>query len=167
MIVVAGTGHRKLGGSYELDTPVARSVREVTRAFLVEREVDHVITGMALGFDTILALTAIELKLSVLAAIPFEGQESRWPEESQRRYREILANPLISKWVTAQGGYNNHKLQVRNELMVKRCDLLLACWDGSYGGTKNCVDYAFHVGKPVVRLRPGSTKIEELRQHEE
>jgi len=162
MIVIAGTGHRKLGGSYELDTPVAKAVRETTRAFLVERKADQVISGMALGFDTILALVAIELKLPVLAAVPFEGQESRWPEASQKRYREILANPLVSTWVVAPGGHNVFKLQNRNERAVDRCDLLLACYDGSYGGTRNCVDYALRIEKPVFRFRPGSTKVEEL-----
>jgi len=163
MIVIAGTGHRKLGGSYELDTPVARSVREVTRAFLVDRKADQVISGMALGFDTILALVAIELKLPVLAAVPFEGQESRWPEASQRLYREILEDPYVTPWIVSPGGFNIFKLHHRNERMSDRCDILLACFDGSYGGTKNCLNYARSIGKPVFRFRPGSTKIEELQ----
>ena len=161
-MIVAGTGHRKLGGSYELDSPVAKSVREVTLDFLAKREVDQVISGMALGFDTILALAAIEFDIPVLAAVPFEGQEERWPEASQRRYRLILAHPLVSTWVVAPGRFNVFKLQNRNRWMVDRCDMLLACWDSSYGGTKNCIDYALEIDKPVFRFKPGSSKVEQL-----
>jgi uncharacterized phage-like protein YoqJ len=161
-VIIAGTGHRKLGGSFDLKGPVARSVRKVVLGFLEDRRPDQVISGMALGFDTILALAAIELDIPVLAAIPFAGQESRWPEESQARYRLILGHPIVESWVVAPGCFNAFKLQHRNERMSDRCDLLLSCFDDSLGGTKNCVDYALSIGKPVLRFRPGSSEIERL-----
>lgn len=38
--------------------------------------------------------------------------------------------------------------------MVDRCDRLIAVWDGSNGGTGNCVKYAKEVGKPIVVINP-------------
>lgn len=37
-------------------------------------------------------------------------------------------------------------------MMVDDCDSLLALWDGSSGGTKNCLDYARKKGKPYINL---------------
>jgi uncharacterized phage-like protein YoqJ len=37
--------------------------------------------------------------------------------------------------------YNPLKMQKRNEYMCNNADYLIAIWDGSSGGTKNCVDY--------------------------
>jgi uncharacterized phage-like protein YoqJ len=35
-----------------------------------------------------------------------------------------------------------YKMQVRNEWMVNHANILLALWDGSTGGTYNCIQYA-------------------------
>jgi uncharacterized phage-like protein YoqJ len=43
-------------------------------------------------------------------------------------------------------------LQKRNEWMVDHCDLLIAVWDGSEGGTANCVRYARHHERQIKRL---------------
>lgn len=44
--------------------------------------------------------------------------------------------------VVCGGGYSPEKMQRRNAWMVDHCDFLLACWDGSPGGTGNCMAYA-------------------------
>jgi len=43
-------------------------------------------------------------------------------------------------------------MQTRNIWMVDNCDLVLALWDGSDGGTGNCIKYANKIGKPIVNL---------------
>ena len=163
-MIIAGTGHRPdgLGSRYDMKDQISLSVREVCLQFLRDRKPDRIVSGMALGFDTIFALAAIELKIPVLAAIPFVGQESRWPEKSQRLYREILEDPLVESWVVSPGEYNTHKLQYRNECLSRKADLILACWSGAYGGTRNCVLYAQEIGKPVFRFKPGESVIEEF-----
>jgi len=42
----------------------------------------------------------------------------------------------------------------RSEWMVQNCDLLVAYWDGSDGGTGNCVKYAKSVGRDVAIVNP-------------
>ncbi len=45
-------------------------------------------------------------------------------------------------------------MQVRNEYMVDRADLVLALWNGTPGGTGNCVRYARTRGVPVFVIDP-------------
>jgi nucleoside 2-deoxyribosyltransferase len=45
-------------------------------------------------------------------------------------------------------------MQDRNIWMVDHCDALIAVWDGTSGGTANCVGYAKRVGKPIVYIDP-------------
>lgn len=37
----------------------------------------------------------------------------------------------------------------RNRQIVEHCDSLIAFWDGKSRGTKNAIDYASRLGKPV------------------
>lgn len=45
-------------------------------------------------------------------------------------------------------------MQKRNEWMVDNCDILIAVWDKSPGGTKNCVDYAESKKKQIIYINP-------------
>ena len=160
-MILAGTGHRpdKLGCEFDMRGPVSDALRAVTRTVLLREDPEEVVSGMALGFDMILAEEAIELGFLVTAAIPFEGQESTWPWESQRRYRKILDHDAVTLVVCAPGGHSNHKFDHRNRFMVGRAmskpgARLLAAWDGSSGGTRNTVMYAREVDCPIIHLRP-------------
>jgi uncharacterized phage-like protein YoqJ len=151
-MIVAGTGHRpnKVGGYSEDATG---NLVIIARNWL-KRNVDHrdeVITGMAQGWDQALGWAAYDLGIPFIAAVPFAGQESAWPSVSQGYYNDLLK--LASQvHIVSEGGYAPWKMQVRNEWMVDRCDTVLALWDGSSGGTGNCIKYAEKVGKPIVNL---------------
>jgi uncharacterized phage-like protein YoqJ len=139
-MIVAATGHRpeKLGGhSYRLDGRLIG----LAVAYLNEVEPERIISGMALGWDTAWAAAAYVLGVPFTAAIPFEGQESRWPADLQQRYREILAK-ATEVVVVSHGGYSSTAMEMRNRWMVDRADLIAALWDGSSGGTGNCIRYA-------------------------
>jgi hypothetical protein len=45
-------------------------------------------------------------------------------------------------------------MQVRNQRMIDQCELLLALWNGSSGGTGNAIAYATFLNKPYVNLWP-------------
>ena len=45
----------------------------------------------------------------------------------------------------------------RNRYIVQQADLLLACFDGQEGGTKNTVEYARRFGCPVCLIPPVKT----------
>lgn len=152
-IALAATGHRpdKLPGGY------SDAAADRLRSFAVEQlrrlAPGRVISGMALGWDLAVAEAAIELSIPFTAAIPFVGQHWTWPTESRIRYGRILQRATDTV-VVCPGGYTAWKMQLRNVWMVDRCDVLLALWNESEGGTKNCVDYACMrfktTGKPVI-----------------
>ena len=38
--------------------------------------------------------------------------------------------------------------------MVDNSDVLIACWNGTSGGTANCVKYAEKTGNKIYRINP-------------
>jgi len=144
-MIIAGTGHRpdKLGGFGP--EPFIKCVKVIS-AWLEINKPKAAISGLAVGFDQALAKAAIDLKIPVIGAIPFKGQESKWPTASRIAYKHLVSQ-CSEIVVVSDGGYSAHKMQKRNEWMVDRIvgdieNVLLSMHDGSDGGTKNCIDYA-------------------------
>lgn len=81
-MTVAGTGHRpdKLGG---YSKEAGDALFTVASDYLQKTQPSLVISGGALGWDTELALAAISLGIPLSVYIPFLGQDSVWPIESQ------------------------------------------------------------------------------------
>jgi uncharacterized phage-like protein YoqJ len=158
MKVVCGSGHRpnKLGG-YEKASQ--RVVYKIALYALLDANPDFVISGMALGWDQALAYAAIHLDIPFVAALPFEGMESKWVESS-RRFHDRLCNQAHKVKVISKGEYSAEKMQRRNVWMADRAGLALILWDGSSGGTGNFVKYAEE--KDLV-MRNYWSKFEELR----
>lgn len=149
-MIIAATGHRpdKLGG---YDERASLRLYYFASFYLLARKPEAVITGLALGWDQAIAAAAIMHNIPCHGAVPFEGQESRWPEESRLKYWN-LRNACTTITVVCDGGYSARSMQLRNMWMVQRAHLVAAMWDGSDGGTANCVKYAQQVGKEVENL---------------
>lgn len=106
---------------------------------------------MALGVDILWALEALELDFKLVAAVPFIGQESRWPRDSRDVYNKILEHKNVKRYVVFDGAYAPWKMQGRNQWMVDNCTKLVAVWNGDQsGGTYNCVKYAQSIDKPII-----------------
>ena len=155
-MILSATGHRpdKLvptnpqagcsSATLELLTDLA-----VTHLELLDPEL--VISGMAQGWDTAVALAAIELDIPLVTAEPFLGQAAKWPTPAQQLHARILGEARV-RYVISDGHYAPWKFQKRNEWMVDRCDRLLALWNGTPGGTANCMAYADKQQKPYDNL---------------
>ena len=163
-MIVAATGHRpgKLGGYSE----AAKSrLRRLATVFLQDGSPDRVVTGMALGWDTAVAEAALLLGIPFTAAVPCDGQDARWPEQTRSHYRQLLLKAAKIE-VVSPGPYSPGKMQARNEWMVDNCDLVLALWNGTKGGTANCIAYATRRRRPLVNLweiYAAMTSIDEYR----
>lgn len=146
-MIIAGTGHRpnKLGG-YGYLASVKRE--QLARNWLSTYVPTLVISGMALGWDQALAQAATQEGISFDAYIPFKGQERMWPKESQNIYSNLLCHARKIIYV-CDPGYAPWKMQKRNETMIDACDQVLALFDGSKGGTWNCIQYAESKGKII------------------
>lgn len=150
--LIAATGHRpnKLGG-YGRD--VYTHLVKLAYDYLGRMQPEGVISGMALGWDQAWADAALLLNIPVHAAIPFEGLESQWPNESKNNFHRILKR-CTSVTVVCEGLYAGFKMQIRNEWMVDRAVRICALWDGSPGGTGNCLKYKGDWQRPVDNLWP-------------
>lgn len=139
-MIIAGTGHRpaKLGGH---SVAVDDLLFDLAVHFLESVQPHTVISGMALGWDTALADAALALGIPLWAAVPFHGQESTWRQWQQARHHDMLRRAARVHYVS-KGGYSPRAMQRRNEWMVDECDALVSLWDGSSGGTANCIAYA-------------------------
>ena len=149
-MIVAGTGHRpdKLGGYGE---DVHERLVSVACSALgdIEGDVTRVISGGALGWDQALAEAALRLELPLTLALPFAGFWSKWPKKSQD-YLELLVSRADKVVYVCEEGYAPWKMQERNKWMVDNCNTLLALWNGTDGGTHNCIKYANSVGRQIV-----------------
>ena len=153
---IAFTGHRpnKLGG-YDDKTNKRTEVLNKIQKYLSDDYIKEMsfISGMALGVDQWIAEFAIEKNIDFDAYIPFKGQELAWPKSSQEHYHELLKKAKNIKYI-CEPGYAPWKMQKRNESMVNDCDILIAVWDESSGGTANCVKYAEKMKKTIYRIIP-------------
>lgn len=156
-MIIAVTGHRpnKLWG-YNTARPQYAQVAKALGRVIDHLGADTLITGMALGFDQIAAEVAKDRDdVRFVAAVPFKDQPSRWPYISRHHYFQLLdAADEID--IVCEGEYEPQKMQVRNEWMVDHADVIVALWDGTPGGTRNCLAYAAKQAKPVFRMDPRS-----------
>ncbi|TIU88880.1 MAG: DUF1273 domain-containing protein [Mesorhizobium sp.] len=150
-MIIAATGHRpsKLGG-YGEDVRVA--LRTLAMNYLAAELPEQAVSGMALGWDEAFAEGAVELGIPLIAAVPFKGHDSRWPPESRRRLEALLSKAASVYVVSDIPG--SRAMQKRNEWMVDRANKMCALWDGSWGGTFNCLKYAKKVARPFDNLWP-------------
>ena len=157
-MIIAATGHRpdKLPNKeigYTLPNPTYNYVYREIEKILLKYNPEKCISGMALGTDQYFAAVCVRLKIPFIAAVPFLGQESMWNTKTQQTYQKLLqrASEVV---IVSPGSYSAAKMQIRNEYMVDHCDLLIGVFDGTSGGTKNCLDYAKSKNKEIIIIDP-------------
>lgn len=156
-MIICGTGHRpnKLWG-YDIHTEPYRVLGREIRRQLIAKDTTEVISGMALGFDTVLALVTLKLRedgypIKLRCAVPCTNMGDKWPPDTVKEYENILKRSDVIVYVQNKP-YTEDCMQKRNIYMVDQSDLILAFWDGSRGGTKNCIQYAKEVEKPILNI---------------
>lgn len=153
------TGHRphRLNNEWDGDGPLSEylydCIKDKINTFS-KFEGLTLISGMALGVDQIFAKLAMDLDLPLIAAIPCQNHSSKWPKKSQERYDNILAYNKCEQVLVNDTVYAPWVMQKRNEWIVDNCDLLIAVFDGTPGGTANCVNYAKKIKKTIFKIEP-------------
>lgn len=155
------TGHRpnKLGGyNYlsEKNIKIKNKTKEVVKDLIENKNVKNFVFGGALGFDQIAFDAVYELKtnfpdIKLILAIPFAQQDANWPQQSSEYWKEqknkadevVLVDKLENYKIKGYQAdiYYPAKMQKRNEYMVDISNYMIACYDGTKGGTGNCVNY--------------------------
>ncbi len=149
-LIVSGTGHRpdKLGG---YSAEARQKLESFAEKIVIQLKPKKLYSGFAQGWDLALAEAAVRCGVPLIAAIPFGGQEYLWPAEAQERYRTLLRKAATVRLV-CEGGYAAWKMQRRNEYLVTSSNLVVALWDGSDGGTANCLRYAEKSGRKMLEM---------------
>ncbi len=131
------------------------------------------ITGMCVGVDLwaadeVLALMAQHKDVSLVAAVPFEGQESHWPAADRRHYRTVLGScTQVEVLFSAEEAKRNAAkcYRKRNEWMVDQADTVLAVYTAAdpepRSGTAATVRYARRQWKRIVYIHPSTLAIAE------
>jgi uncharacterized phage-like protein YoqJ len=155
---ISGTGHRPdklVGGWDNYDTNLTNLV-ELLRYTLRFLNASEVHSGMAVGFDTALAEAALFENVKLHCQIPFKTFDSRWNWKQREKYYQILDKAEYVNFVTddeiSEKGHAAFWNQKRNEILVDNCDALVVLWNGSSGGTNNCLKYASDKRKYIVNL---------------
>lgn len=150
---LAVTGHRLNRLGYQ--DWVEGRLKDLARVALQKYQPAQVLTGMALGWDMAVAAAAAELKVPFVAVVPFEGQDSFWPDETRLHYTRLLSKATRVEVVVPGRLTPEQKktaFKVRNVYLVEHCDVLLALWDGTRSGTGHCVEVAGALQRKTVNL---------------
>lgn len=164
---VVVTGHRKIGANYLTQAEWQR-LQQFAKREISKHNPYHVIIGMALGWDMACAKACVSLEVPFTAAVPFVGQEERWPVMQQIKYRDVLRHAaevvtLYGRPSHAMAYYEYAKMMTtRNHWMVDKLtkmegdwpgNMVLALWNGQpKGGTYECIKYAESRGVPVRNI---------------
>ena len=154
------TGHRpsKLPWGYREDDLRCLDLKMDIVQALVElygRGYRHFLCGMAEGCDlyfaeSVLMLRQVHRDVTLEAAVPFRGQAARWTGEQKRRYQRLLDAADSVK--VLQEVYSPGCMMARNRYLVNHASLLLACYNGEAGGTRNTILYAREQGLEIITL---------------
>lgn len=164
-MILGITGHRpnKLGG-YNNKTNRSAAIKANLFVFFKSQKPEWLVSGMALGVDQWAVEVALELGIKVKAFIPCAGQEKLWPAKAQEEYHELLAQIVLAGGNVIQlsnDPYRKELMHARNGSIVEVADTMLAVWDGSPGGTGNCVWQAKKAGRIIYQLHPHTLEIKE------
>jgi uncharacterized phage-like protein YoqJ len=143
-MILAMTGHREIKDLDSFDSRLISTMDEAQPQAWVQ--------GMADGADLRSALIAINLKVPVISAIPWQTHYKT--TEDIETYRFVLQHSEECFVVTEEEEYVGPWLFFRrNEWMIDECDKVVAWWDGRQsGGTFGAIKYANKTNKPVRNL---------------
>lgn len=149
----AFTGHRDMDGK-KIATVRTRLREEIEQC--VADGVTNFVCGMALGFDMMAAEVVLELRednpdITLVAAIPFRGQEDRWRSTEVNRYNTILDEADEVIYVTPH--FERGCEMKRNRFMLDNACRVIAYFNGEpHGGTFFTYHTAMERGYKVVNL---------------
>ncbi len=161
--IVVATGHRphKFPFEYQVPNPFYNALCLKTQEVLLRLQPKYVISGGAVGYDTLFAKVAYKNKIPYHIYQPFPEQDCKWPKPARETYAKMLK--FAEKVVVCNSGPYHPSLMIeRDKQMVDQLkdsnDYLLACWNNSSGGTAHTVNYAIENNKNIIRIDPNNIK---------
>ncbi|MFR9543555.1 MAG: SLOG family protein [Rikenellaceae bacterium] len=145
---IAFTGNRSLTSpsglrGTQLERAICNKLYELLEREHLENGITSFLYGAAIGYDSLAAMVVLELRskypsISLVAVIPFEGQEAKFSSEQKHMYREILKQADRSI-IISPNSFSNEAYHQRNDFLIANSSKM----------------YGYHNGKP--RSGTGST----------
>ncbi len=145
---IAFTGNRDLSSpsglsGTQLNCAICNKLYKLLEKEHLENGITTYLSGVAIGYDTLAAMVVLELKrkypsISLIAVIPFEGQDAKFKPDQRQQYSEILKQADHSIIINPNG-YSNEAYHQRNDFLIANSTRM----------------YGYHNGKP--RSGTGST----------
>lgn len=152
---VMTSGHRNLpdGTAPWVQEQIDAVVSQLNSQYGMRRA----LSGMALGVDQMFALSALRRGIRVDAYIPGRDQAARWSEKQRTEYGDLIARAASVQSATDASPYATYisRLHLRNELMIRDCDLAVLVLDARQsGGTYSVKMKLAAAGKPTIHIDP-------------
>jgi uncharacterized phage-like protein YoqJ len=180
MITICFTGHRpdKLGG-YDWDSKknilIMQKIVDIVEKLIINENAKTFIFGGALGIDQMAFECVKKIQehwchdLKMILAVPFEQQAIKWFKKedvdkynSQKEWAdEIVYVDTVPGYEYKSfdvGLYHPAKMDLRNRWMVDNSDMVFAVYNGTKGGTNNCLNYARMKNKKVTGFNPDNMR---------
>lgn len=148
------SGHRALPSGAQLER--LRQNLKKTIAKLAQEEITLFYVGGALGFDTLAAMTVLEMKayfpqIRLYLALPCPEQHERWSKEDKALYEQIKEHADRVDYVSKQ--YTPDCMKKRNYYMVDHsCVCAYYLIHSMRSGTAQTVHYAGKQGSRLIDL---------------
>lgn len=146
------TGHRDI--PRELYPEVQRKLEQAVER-LVAQGIRYFGVGGALGFDTMAALSILELRnrcpgVRLALILPCKDHDFGWPG-ADRELLQKIAKQADQVVYTAEKYYNGCMYK-RNRHMAERSGWCVCYMDRPTGGTAYAVSYALSLGVEIINL---------------
>ena len=146
------TGHREISSKDTRRIPTALKkilIEEYAKGARIFR------AGGALGFDTLAALSVLELKkkhpdVILELCLPCKDQSERWTWYSRRIYDHILKNCDNVRY--ASDFYTRTCMLDRNRMLVDGSTVCIAYYMGGGGGTSYTFNYAMRKNVEIINV---------------
>lgn len=158
-MIIAGTGSRELRADEELFEKVIVQVESFLQfQSMTQMQNLTLMSGMAEGFDEIIAKVARELSVPLICSIPNRGYlEYYWKKNSVTGFDRYKEAEALCNYAESSGGYVKyickdlyvdgvHANFVRNNWMVDNSEYMLV-YNPVSRGTSHCYSYIKQVGR--------------------
>ncbi len=144
------TGHRRIEPS-NYEHIKTKLTEEITN--LIKSGYKYFGCGGALGFDTLAALTILQLKtihphIKLMLVLPCKNQDKYWSEQDKETYKQIKSK--ADKIVYTSENYTHDCMHKRNRHLVNYSSVCIAYFNGEKGGTEYTVNYAKINKVPII-----------------
>lgn len=155
------TGHQNLG-----DAETAAWVRDALQRVVVEREVQHGFTALAIGADQLFAEILRERGITYTAILPCQEIAKTFQTQTHlENFRRLLksASAVITLDFIEP---TEAAFFEAGKRVVDLADLVIAVWNGlpakGLGGTADVVQYSLDRKKRVVYINPVDRQLREI-----